>query len=384
MQTRQISFKTPHIRIGCIVIGAVLLLFTWLLGTQPAKASPTDPLTVSLQNEACLLCHGKPDSQRSMPSGEVLSLSIDQTLFHNSVHGTLNCTDCHTNILSFPHPTSTAQTVRDVALELYVVCQTCHVEQYNQAQDSIHQKALSTGNTNAAICTDCHNPHSQPPIGGTESNLNIRVEAAQKCARCHNAIYGQYQQSVHGAALLEESNSDVPACTDCHGVHKISDPTTNTFRLSSPQLCANCHTDAAIMEKYGLSTNVLNTYVADFHGTTVTLFQAQSPDQPSNKPVCYDCHGIHDIKRVNDPVHGLEMKQNLLTKCQQCHPEAGPNFPDSWMSHYIPSAEHYPVVYYVNLFYKFFIPGVLGPMAIFVISDIVRRLIERYKGARHA
>jgi hypothetical protein len=138
------------------------------------------------------------------------------------------------------------------------------------------------------------------------------------------------------------------------------------------------------MDKYGISTNVLSTYVADFHGTTVSLFESQSPDQPTNKPVCYSCHGIHDIKRVDDPVYGLEMKQNLLARCQQCHPDASANFPDAWMSHYIPSPEHYPIVYYVTLFYKFFIPGVLGPMAIFVVSDIVRRLIERRKGAKHA
>ena len=30
------------------------------------------------------------------------------------------------------------------------------------------------------------------------------------------------------------------------------------------------------MAKYGLNTNVLNTYVADFHGTTVTLFEQSS------------------------------------------------------------------------------------------------------------
>ncbi len=49
------------------------------------------------------------------------------------------------------------------------------------------------------------------------------------------------------------------------------------------------------MDKYGISTQVLNTYVADFHGTTVTLFEKQSPDAQTNKPVCYDCHGVHDI-----------------------------------------------------------------------------------------
>lgn len=53
------------------------------------------------------------------------------------------------------------------------------------------------------------------------------------------------------------------------------------------------------------------------------------------------------------------------------------------MNHYVPSPQHYPVVYYVSLFYKFFIPAVIGGMLIFVISDIVRRLIEKRKGAAH-
>jgi hypothetical protein len=137
------------------------------------------------------------------------------------------------------------------------------------------------------------------------------------------------------------------------------------------------------MNKYGISTQVLNTYVADFHGTTVTLFEKQSPDQATNKPVCFDCHGVHDIKRVDDPVYGLQMKQTLLLACQRCHPDANLNFPDAWMSHYIPSPSHFPVVYYVNLFYKFFIPGVIGSMGIYVISDIVRRLLNRSRGVKH-
>ncbi len=165
-------------------------------------------------------------------------------------------------------------------------------------------------------------------------------------------------------------------------MHSIEDPTTTAFRLNSPQLCAKCHTDASIMSKYGISTQVLNTYVADFHGTTVTLFEKLSPDQVTNKPVCFDCHGVHNIQKVDDPVYGLAMKQNLLTACQRCHPDASSNFPDAWMSHYIPSPTHDALVYYVNLFYKIFIPTVIGGMAIFVLSDIVRRLLERRKGAK--
>ena len=129
------------------------------------------------------------------------------------------------------------------------------------------------------------------------------------------------------------------------------------------------------MKKYGISTQVMTTYVSDFHGTTVTLFQNTDPLAQTNKPVCYDCHGVHDIQRVDDPQKGLALKQNMLQACQRCHPDATANFPDSWLSHYIPSPDKYPLVYYVNLFYMIFIPVVLGGMGFIVLTDIYRRLV---------
>jgi len=156
------------------------------------------------------------------------------------------------------------------------------------------------------------------------------------------------------------------------------------FRNSTPYLCAKCHTDESIMSKYGISTNVLDTYVADFHGTTVKMFEETYPDQPTNKPVCTDCHGIHDIVMVDNPNAGVSIKSNLLVKCQQCHPGATTDtFTEAWMSHYEPSPTKWPLVYYVNLFYKFFIPAVLGGMIVFVLTDIYRRFIARGKGASH-
>ncbi len=376
-----------------LVFGFGLVIFALGGITRPVAAnSEPAPVQNSAQvlvsepdNSACLSCHSQPGLVKTLPSGETLSLTIDSSHFAGSAHKDLACTDCHTNISSFPHPELQVQTLRDFSMQMYPLCQKCHQDQYNKTLDSVHMQAVATGNTNAAICTDCHNPHSQPVITDSTGALlpAARLSIPEICARCHSAIYNEYIQSVHGAALTDQGNTDVPTCIDCHGVHNIVDPTTTAFRLQSPQICAKCHTDPGIMNKYGISTQVLNTYVADFHGTTVTLFEKQSPDQATNKPVCFDCHGVHDIKRVDDPVYGLQMKQNLLLACQRCHPDANLNFPDAWMSHYIPSPTHYPVVYYVNLFYKFFIPAVIGSMGIFVISDIVRRLIERRRGVKH-
>jgi len=358
------------------------------VGASPASDPVQNPILAQGElpdNAACLFCHNKPEMSRSLPSGETLPLTIDSSHFAESAHEGVACSECHNNIVTFPHPDLQIQTLRDFSLQMYTVCQKCHEEQYNKTLDSVHMRAVAAGNTNAAICTDCHNPHTQPVITDQNGSLlpAARLHIPETCARCHSAIYDTYKQSVHGAALTQESNIDVPTCIDCHGVHNIADPTTNAFRLQLPQVCARCHTDPAIMDKYGISTQVLNTYVADFHGTTVTLFEKTTPDQATNKPVCFDCHGVHDIKRVDDPVYGLQMKENLLLACQRCHPDANSNFPDAWMSHYIPSPTNFPIVYYVNLFYKIFIPAVIGSMVIFVISDIVRRLIERRKGVKH-
>ena len=336
-----------------------------------------------VEDSVCLGCHNKDGFSVELGSGETLSLSISSDAFGQSVHGTnkVTCVTCHTDIDGFPHPKRTTETIRDVKLKYYTSCQQCHAEQFNLTLDSVHEKSLAAGNKNAAVCADCHNPHTQQRItdGAGKLLANARLHIPETCAKCHSAIYDTYKQSVHGKALTEDGNPDVPTCIDCHGVHNIQNPTTATFRNSTPYLCAKCHTNNALMHKYGLSTQVLNTYVADFHGTTVVLFDNTFPDQPTNKPVCTDCHGFHDVARVDDPQKGLSVRKNLLARCQKCHPDATANFPDAWLSHYIPSPDKYPMVYYINLFYKFFIPAVLVPMLILVVMDFSRMMINRFR-----
>jgi predicted CXXCH cytochrome family protein len=178
--------------------------------------------------------------------------------------------------------------------------------------------------------------------------------------------------------LLETSNPDVPTCTGCHGTHTQEDPTTAAFRLKSPNICGGCHGNAALMQKYGISTEVFNTYVSDFHGTTVTLFERQHPDQPTNKAVCTDCHGIHNILAVTD-VNATVVKENLLATCQRCHPDATADFPASWVGHFPPSRTNQPLVYFVNLFYKILVPAVIGAMVLFVGLDFVSRIMRRIR-----
>lgn len=377
------GFTSRTRSLGLALIAAAFVLAGLVVFVMPVHAQNRQP-----ENEDCLVCHDQPSSLHSLPSGELLDVEIDPEAYAASSHGMENilCVECHTDITDdYPHPENPdVQDRRDYVLMYAQTCQECHEDQYEEVADSLHTRVLEAGNKNAPVCSDCHDPHTQPRLTGEDGLIlpDRAALAARTCAQCHNAIFEQYENSVHGEGVLVEGNPDTPTCTYCHGVHETINPNTAQFRLQSPDLCAGCHTNEDMMAKYGLSTQVLDTYVSDFHGTTVTLFQSQHPDQPTNKAVCYDCHGVHDIVSVNDPERGIAIKQNMLLACQRCHPDASENFPASWMSHYIATPERNPLVYYVDLFYRIFVPTVLGGMAVFVITDIARKtgLTRRISG----
>ncbi len=363
-------------RTGQVGIALLFVSFLLLLTVGAAAASEqTDvlkaPQAQGVANETCLSCHATPGMQTTLPSGEILYLTVDPEVYDNSTHGHQGyaCVQCHTDISEFPHRPLQAETRRDVSLLYYQNCARCHKEKYDATLDSVHQQALEDGNQEAALCVDCHGYHNV-----TDPNEPI-TRSPQTCERCHSLIYHEYAGSVHGSALIDEGNPDVPTCIDCHGVHNVSGPSNSDFHLFSPQLCAKCHADEELMAKYGISTNVFNSYVSDFHGTTV-IFEQQFEGQETNKPVCIDCHGVHNMKKVDDSESQV-IRENLITTCQRCHPEASSNFADSWLGHYEPDLERFPAVYLVELFYKIFIPAVLGFMVLFVFGDATRRLINQ-------
>jgi predicted CXXCH cytochrome family protein len=352
-----------------------------------AGVERTDPLQLSqivrdglfaqrADADYCLACHSQPDRELTFENGDVVSITIDADALHDSVHGAdnpwqpLDCTDCHGRY-TYPHNPPTLAGRREYNLERYTLCADCHQRNYENSLDSVHEVALEEGKVEAAVCTDCHGAHDTPPPD------EPRERISHTCEQCHSEIFNTYSGSVHGEALLQDSNPDVPTCINCHGVHNIGDPTTVLARLNSPELCAGCHADQELMDRYDVSTEVFDTYVADFHGTTVTLFAHQDPNLETNKAVCFDCHGVHDIRPADDPNSGI--KVNLLETCRQCHPDASENFPDAWTSHYQPSLENNTLVYLVNQFYRIFIPATLGFFGFLVVTDIFRKVRTRLK-----
>jgi predicted CXXCH cytochrome family protein len=349
-----------------LIVASGILVVLVSGGADRADAQSTS----DWDNETCLACHGQPRSSMVLPSGDTLDIGIDEELWHNSIHADwdLQCILCHTEITAIPHDPLEVETAREYAIEKSGSCVVCHREQA-VVDDSVHAQARAEGNDQAAVCSDCHDPHyaTDPPMSHTA--------IPETCRTCHSEIYDRYAESVHGSALVD-GNPDVPTCTDCHGVHEIAGPSRGEFHLFSPEICATCHADEELMEKYGINTDVFNTYVADFHGRTITLFQEITPDQDTNAPVCVSCHGVHGIQPADEAGSSVA-KENLLATCQQCHPNAEDAFPDAWMSHYAASSNEWPIVYYVRWFYRILIPVVIGGMLIYVATDLVGRVRRR-------
>jgi hypothetical protein len=358
-------------------VAGVAVALALLMASGPAVAQEDDQ---RFDNEYCLSCHADEALSTTLPGGEPLDLTVEPEVYDDSVHGELglSCVLCHTDIQGFPHDPITADTSREYTIENNQVCADCHLEQFTAAQDNVHGEALEAGNLEAAVCSDCHGAHD------TRAPEPHSPEIVETCRTCHVEIYDLYEQSVHGEAL-ETGNRDVPTCTDCHGVHQLEGPSADSdhpFRLFSPQICAECHADDELMSRYGISTDVFESYISDFHGETVVLFEELAPGQATNKAVCIDCHGVHAIKSADDPDSTVN-KGHLLQTCQRCHPDATENFPDSWLSHYIPEPGQATVVFGVQLFYRIFIPLVLGGMAIYVVAHQIRRTIDRRRAREH-
>jgi predicted CXXCH cytochrome family protein len=184
-----------------------------------------------------------------------------------------------------------------------------------------------------------------------------------------------YEKSVHGHALVADGNEDVPVCTDCHRAHDIQDPGKERFAIH--ELCARCHTDEAMMGRYGLSTQVVQTYLADFHGVTARFGGGASDEREGPvTAVCTDCHGVHDIS-VADSAESPVFKENLARTCRRCHEGASDSFPSAWLSHYEPSWERAPLVHGVKVFYSFFIPFVIGGLALQILMHLWRVVVNR-------
>ena len=355
--------------LSLLLAGFFFLALVSLLPGLAAQAAPP----VQDPEEQCLTCHSNPDMQVTLPSGEVLPLYVDSTGMHASVHyaAGVECVNCHTAFRE-EHPKLTAQNRRELSLSYYQACQKCHSVNYEKTLDSMHAQAAQAGNLDAPVCTDCHGAHE------VQRPDEPRQLISTTCGKCHTDIYAAYQKSIHGSALMQEDNQDVPVCTDCHGVHNVQDPRTAQFRVQSPDLCAGCHADNELMQKYGLSTDVYNLYNLSWHGVDVSVYKANWPTVWHESAVCTDCHGVHEIYTTDNP-DSLVNPDHLLETCQKCHPGVGPNWVDAWTGHNRIDIIRTPILYYTEVFYDRFTWAVVWVSILYVLLQILHAVIDRVR-----
>jgi predicted CXXCH cytochrome family protein len=271
-------------------------------------------------------------------------------------------------MVSLPHEARPFKSKRDFTLAYYEQCKRCHFANYTKTLDSVHFKAIERGDRMAPTCVDCHGAHD------IAAPHQPKTRVSKTCASCHQGVSDIYAKSVHGR-LLEKSD-DVPGCTDCHRSHDVAGPRDGDWQKRTPELCSACHANKALMDKYGLSTAVSQTYVADFHGMTASLQRGGGPRETSVVALCTDCHGVHDITKVDEPGSRV-LRANLVKTCSRCHEGAGENFPAAWMSHYEPTWEKAPLVYGVQVFYDILIPFMMVGLVLQILLHFWRVVVNR-------
>ncbi len=323
-----------------------LPLLLALLAVSPLRALGAD------EAEACLECHADASMTFDLEGGGTLPLTVDGGVFKKSVHGEqgLACTDCHPGMTP-DHATGSlpVKTRHELARKASEVCRTCHD---TQVAEGIHHAPIGRGEQGVPACSECHGAHDilRPK--------EFRTHIPERCGSCHVQEAATYAKSVHGSAV--DTNDDVPVCTDCHRVHKDADLSPGALSLRTPIICGRCHTDSKRMRKYGISTAVVSTYLADFHGMVSTLQRGTERGNGVKLAAgCTDCHGVHDIQKTDDP-RSRVIAANLQTTCQKCHEGAPAMFPQAWLSHWQPSPKKAPAVWAVRQFYRLMIPFMVG------------------------
>jgi predicted CXXCH cytochrome family protein len=347
------------------LVGLMMATSAW----ARSRDGGTDPRDHT-EDKACLECHGEKDSEAYLEDDATLSTFVDAEVLARSVHADVDCTECHTDLKgqSDKHKATSFANLRAVTLHYSEQCKDCHFQNFTRSLDGVHAGLQAKGKTEAAVCVDCHGGHDIGKAGEPRSRIS------RTCAKCHEKISKVYVMSVHGSALQENENPDVPSCTDCHRAHDIADPRQNAWRLETPAMCGRCHTDEKRMKKYGLSTAVLSSYLQDFHGTSVAL-QKGTGDKPVTA-LCTDCHGIHDISKVDAP--DSKVKANLAQTCRKCHPGSdSPDFPRAWLSHYQPTWERAPLVWVVQKAYSILIPVMIGSLILQIALHLWRVVANR-------
>jgi len=286
--------------------------------------------TGDLKTPTCLSCHGSPHQI-------VAADDPKSPVFHNNIPAT--CATCHSK-----------KPIMDGVGE--------GTQQFYSYEQSVHGQAVANGSAKAAVCTDCHGVHEIRRASDDQSSI-FKFNVPATCSKCHQAVESEFMQSIHGQAITR-GNSQAPVCTDCHGIHSIKSHRDPNSPVSAENLakvtCARCHEGVRLSQELGVEGSRASTYLASYHG----LASKRGSQIVAN---CASCHGVHNILPSSDPRSTIAAA-NLVRTCGQCHPGVTEKFTlgkvhvDAPLSADIGSK----AVRWIRNFYLFMILGVIGGM----------------------
>jgi predicted CXXCH cytochrome family protein len=225
------------------------------------------------------------------------------------------------------------------------LCTLCHPDVRVEFERSIHA-------TEHVTCVSCHggNPSASTVEAAHRGKFRERIRRRDQpalCATCHSDAeqmspynlptgqYALYQTSQHGRALAK-GDENAAVCTDCHGVHEIlrsDDARSSVYAANIPETCGRCHSDSALMSRYGLSGDPNADFIEGSHG------RALLERMDASAPGCARCHGAHgatppgvgDVNKVCgqchtrtrayfvESPHKRAMDEAGLPECASCH-----------------------------------------------------------------
>jgi cytochrome b subunit of formate dehydrogenase/nitrate/TMAO reductase-like tetraheme cytochrome c subunit len=194
------------------------------------------------------------------------------------------------------------------------------------------------------------------------------------CAKCHTSVQQEFAQSIHGQAI-SRGNWQAPVCTDCHGIHSIKahlDPNSSVSAQNLARItCARCHEGVRLSQELGIPGARASTYLQSYHGLASKLGSQVVAN-------CASCHGVHNILPSSD-ARSMINKANLVKTCGQCHPGVGEKFVlgkvhvDAPLSADVGSV----AVRWIRGFYLSMIAAVIGGMLLHNLIIWRRKAIER-------
>ncbi len=242
--------------------------------------------TFAQENSDCLICHSD-KSATGKRNGRTISIYINEKKFTGSIHTSLQCVGCHTDVAGkdFPHDEQLAK----------VECGTCHTTEQELHAKSLHGKAINRGDALAPRCKDCHGTHDIYSAKDSRSQV-AALKVPFLCAKCHQEgtkvmqqrnihqdhILENFSESIHGEALFKKGLIVAPNCASCHTAHSIlphTDPASSIARKNISATCAKCHAQIEAVHRKIIKGE---------------LWEKQA----HTLPACVDCHQPHKVRKV--------------------------------------------------------------------------------------